>query len=55
MDIACPVCGRPVHREQRPGRPKTYDSVTCRKRAERQRLRHLAKLGAAIEKAMQSI
>ncbi len=49
MDTSCPVCGRPVHRKPGPGRPAVYDRESCRRAAERQRLRRLQHLGAAVE------
>jgi hypothetical protein len=53
MDIACPVCGRPVHREPgKPGRPRIYDTKRCRKAAEHQERQRLYRLGRVVDAAI---
>jgi hypothetical protein len=37
----CPVCERPVVRKHNAGRSPLYDRITCRRAAERKRLREL--------------
>jgi hypothetical protein len=48
----CPICGTEVSRRHDLGRPPTYCCSTHKRTAERRRMRYLAKVGLAAERAM---
>ena len=49
---SCPIFDGPLPRNTGLSRPRIYDSCQCKRRAERLRLRELAKLGLAVERAI---
>jgi hypothetical protein len=48
----CPICHGEVRQRHNHGPVPRYCGPGCRKRAERKRLQHLARLGAAVERAL---
>ena len=50
--MGCPICSGSVRQRHGRGPMPVYCSPLCRRRAERQRLKRLQHLGAAVEAAL---
>jgi hypothetical protein len=51
----CRSCGAPLPRSTRPGRPRTFCDVACRRKADNDRRSRIYHLGLAVEAAAKDL